>query len=284
MTSATRFAPAKVNLALHVTGRRADGYHLIDTLVAFPSIGDTLAAAPAEATALAIGGRFGDGLAADPANLVLRAHAALEAEAGRALPIAFRLDKELPVASGIGGGSADAAAALRLVAEVAGLALSEARLAEIGLTLGADVPMCLAGRSLRARGVGEVLEPAPAPPEGAGVVLVNPGVAVPTPAVFAALERRDSPPLPPLPEAFEDAAHLADWLGGTRNDLSAPAIRVAPVIAEVLEAIRRTPGCRLARMSGSGATAFGLFDDEEAAARAAARLSATGWWVEAGTL
>lgn len=294
----SRFAPAKVNLALHVTGRREDGYHLLDTLVGFAAIGDELVVAPPPVApssvppvlTLALAGRFGADLAADPDNLVLRAARLLRTEAGlddAGAGAALTLVKDLPVASGIGGGSADAAAALLALRDHWRLATSPDRLAALALGLGADVPMCLAGasgggRGLRAAGIGETLADAPAWPDGMGLVLANPGVAVATPAVFRALARRDSPPLPPLPAAWEDVRHLADWLGETRNDLSAPAIALAPVIAETLEALRRTPGCRIARMSGSGATCFALYDDEDAAARAARMLAAIPWVAAGG--
>ena len=185
-------APAKVNLYLHVTGRRADGYHLLDSLAVFGPAADLLAAAPAAALTLALEGPFAAGLAAEPDNLVLRAARALAAEAGLPGGAALRLAKHLPVASGIGGGSADAAAALRLLDRLWGLGLPEARLAAIAARLGADVPVCLASRPRRMQGVGEVLRPAPALPD-CGLLLVNPGVALATPAVFRARPRRLHP-------------------------------------------------------------------------------------------
>ena len=284
-------APAKINLALHVTGRRDDGYHLIDTLVAHGIAADTVAATPRAApegpiATLTIDGRFAGALAPTPDNLVLRAAELLAGEARRLglspFPVALRLTKRLPIASGIGGGSSDAAATLRLLDRVWGLGLSRERLAAIALPLGADLPMCVHGRPLRARGIGEAIEPIadlPALP----MVLVNPGVAVATPAVFRVLERRDDPPLPALPR-FCDGEALIDWLAANRNDLEAPAIAVAPVIGEVLAGLSDEPGCRLARMSGSGATCFGIFADEAAAEAAAARLAARGWWTAAGSL
>jgi 4-diphosphocytidyl-2-C-methyl-D-erythritol kinase len=285
-SSIERLAPAKVNLALHVTGRRADGYHLLDSLIAFPGLGDTLTATAADDYALTIDGLFGEGLGAGPDNLVTRAATALATATGRPLAATLHLSKDLPIASGIGGGSADAAAALIALNDLWGTGLDRAALAALAHPLGADVPMCVHGVPLRARGIGDEIDRAPAWPDGAAIVLANPGVPVATPDVFRALTVRDSPPLPPLPDAWEDMAHLVDWLSGTRNDLSAPAIRVAPVIAETLEALRRTPGCRLARMSGSGATCFALYDDEERAARAASLLSGhpTAAWVASGPL
>lgn len=266
------FAPAKLNLALHVTGQRADGYHLLDSLVVFAGLGDRVAVAPAESLSLSVTGPEGAGLPADEENLALRAARAFGAGRGAAI----MLDKRLPVASGIGGGSADAAATLRALSRLWSLPLPGA---EKVLALGADVPVCLAGRPARMGGVGEVLTPAPALPAIA-VVLVNPRVAVSTPAVFRALARKDNPPLDPPPPAFATAADLAGWLSRQRNDLQSPAISLAPRIADVLAAIEAT-GPLLARMSGSGATCFGLFPAIEEAAAAAARISArnAGWWV-----
>ena len=274
--AAQEFAPAKVNLALHVTGRRADGYHLLDSLVAFPRVGDTLAAVPASAWSLAIDGPFSAGLEAGPGNLVLRAAALFPP--GPAL--ALRLTKRLPVASGIGGGSADAAAALRLVARHRGAALPEP---EAVLGLGADVPVCLAGLPARMSGIGELLVPLALP--AAWLVLVNPGVPVPTGAVFARLGSRDNPPLPPVP-VFADARALAGYLATQRNALAPPAREVAPVVGEVIAALGQAPGCLVARMSGSGATCFGLFAGEARAQAAATdlRRRAPGWWVAAAPL
>lgn len=267
-------APAKVNLALHVVGRRPDGYHLLDSLVVFAGVGDSLAARPAEGLSLAIDGPFAAGLDAGPGNLVLRA-AALARPPHRGA--ALRLTKALPVASGLGGGSADAAAALRLLAR-----LWAAPLPPPGavLGLGADVPVCLAGRPARMRGVGEALEPVSLPPFW--LVLANPGAPVATGAVFAGLSRRDNAPMT-APGPLADAAALAAWLARQRNDLEAPALRLAPAIAETLAALAARPGCLLSRMSGSGATCFGLFAAEPPARAAAAALAAArpDWWVAA---
>lgn len=262
------YASAKLNLALHVTGRRADGYHLLDSLVSFATIGDRVTLAPGQG--LALSGPFAAGLPAD-GNLCTRAAALM------GLSAAIGLEKRLPVASGIGGGSADAAAVLRGFAR-GGEALPGA--AAI-MRLGADVPVCLAGRPARMRGVGEVLDPLPALPP-LPLVLVNPGVAVATPAVFAALKRRDNPGLPALPARLADAAVLLGWLSTTRNDLEAPARGLAPVIGEVLDALAHA-GAGFTRMSGSGATCFGIFATAPAAEAAAARIRAArpGWWVAA---
>nr|WP_233713166.1 4-(cytidine 5'-diphospho)-2-C-methyl-D-erythritol kinase [Amaricoccus solimangrovi] len=262
-------ARAKVNLCLHVTGRRADGYHLLDSLVAFAEIGDELRAEPAETPSLAIGGPFAAGLDAGPDNLVLRAAALMGGGA------AFTLAKNLPVASGIGGGSADAAAALRALARLRGQRLPAP---EAVLGLGADVPVCLAGVPTRMSGIGEVLAPVRLPPFA--MVLVNPGVGVATGAVFSRLARRDNPPLGAIPD-FTASGDLFAWLATRRNDLEAPAAEVAPVIGGVIAALGASPGCALARMSGSGATVFGLFETLGAAEAAAARLriAEPDWWV-----
>jgi 4-diphosphocytidyl-2-C-methyl-D-erythritol kinase len=285
-------APAKINLALHVIGRRDDGYHLLDTLVVHGIAADIVTATPSTGpegpiATLAIDGPFAGSLGATPDNLVLRAAELLAAEARRLgqtpFPVSLRLTKHLPIASGIGGGSSDAAATLRLLNRVWGLGLATEQLAAIALPLGADLPMCVHGRPLRARGIGEAIEPIGAMPSPA-MVLVNPGVAVSTPAVFRALTHRDNPPLPALPPRFADTEVLFAWLAATRNDLEAPAIAVAPVIAEVLSALSADPGCRLARMSGSGATCFAIFADEPTAEAAADRLAARGWWTAAGRI
>jgi len=271
----SRFAPAKVNLYLHVTGRRADGYHLLDSLAVFPAVGDVVTAEPADALSLAITGPFAAGLQAEPDNLLLRAARALRPGAGAALT----LEKNLPIASGIGGGSADAAAALRLLAQLWGV---EGSLHETALALGADVPVCLASVPARMGGVGELLSPAPVLP-AFGMVLVNPGVAVATPAVFKARQGEFSPPAT-LPATWPNAASMAADLRACVNDLQAPAIALAPVIAEVLAALAALPGALLARMSGSGATCFALFETPAAAAAAAQGLSRPGWWCWGGGL
>lgn len=279
-------APAKVNLALHVTGRRADGYHLLDTLVMHGGAADrvSLRADSGAATSrvprvsLTIDGPFAEGLEVDDGNLVIKAARLLADEAARlgrpVFDVALSLEKNLPIASGIGGGSSDAATTLRLLDRVWGLGLGRARLAELSLPLGADVPMCVWGEPLRARGIGEAIERLP-PLPSFRLVLVNPGVAVSTPAVFRALTSRENPPLPPLPAAFADVEALVEWLRATRNDLQAAAISVAPVIGDCLGWLEAQPGCLLARMSGSGATCFAIFR----AGAPAPVLSHPTWWV-----
>ncbi|MBN9017423.1 MAG: 4-(cytidine 5'-diphospho)-2-C-methyl-D-erythritol kinase [Rhizobiales bacterium] len=276
------FAAAKINLALHVTGRRADGYHELDSLVVFAEIGDSLALVDEAPTALAIDGPFASGLDDGSGNLVLRARDAVAAFAGPLPPLGFRLTKRLPVASGLGGGSADAAAALRLLAGRLAIPLDDPRLTAAAQRLGADVPMCLFSRSLHASGIGERIALWPEAPRLA-MVLANPGVGVATPAVFRRLARRDGSPLPTLPPR-PTADRLAAFLRAeTRNDLEAPAIEEAPVIAEALQRVGAAEGCRLARMSGSGATVFGIFPDNDAADRAAQQIATErpDWWVVA---
>jgi 4-diphosphocytidyl-2-C-methyl-D-erythritol kinase len=274
-------APAKVNLFLHVVGRRADGYHLLDSLAVFPAAGDVLRATAADDLTLGVEGPFAAGLAAEADNLVLRAGRALAALAGVAPRARLVLVKNLPVASGIGGGSADAAAALRLLGRLWGVAVPEADLVALALRLGADVPVCLAApRPARMGGVGEVLADAPALPPF-GMVLVNPGVAVSTPAVFRARTGPFSAPAA-LPDLWPDAAALARSLAALANDLEPPAVALQPVIGDTLAALRATPGCLLARMSGSGATCFGLFTDTAAAATAAEGLRRPEWWIWGG--
>ena len=264
-------APAKINLTLHVTGQRADGYHLLDSLVVFADVGDRLVLRRAERPALAVTGPMAAGVPEGADNLVLRAAAAM----GVALEIG--LEKHLPAAAGIGGGSSDAAAVLRgAVALVPGLALP----ADRGLSLGADVPVCLLARAARMRGIGEDVVPVAGLPALHGV-LVNPGVAVSTGVIFRSLPRKDNAPMPDDLPHWRDAADLADWLAGQRNDMQDAAIAAAPVVGAVITALAGTEGCLLARMSGSGATCFGLYAEADAAARAADALARPGWWVRA---
>lgn len=272
--SFARFAPAKVNLYLHVTGKRADGYHLLDSLAVFPEAGDVVGVAEADTLSLEISGPFGAVLRAEEDNLLLRAARLLAPGRGAALT----LEKNLPVASGIGGGSADAAAALRVLSALWGVT---ADLPALALQLGADVPVCLASRASRMQGIGERLAPAPALP-AFGMLLVNPGVAVPTPAVFKARQGGFSPP-PALPEAWADVAAMVADLAACTNDLQDAAIGIAPVIGEVLSVLAALPGARLARMSGSGATCFAIFDTPAQAAMAAGEIPES-WWAWGGGL
>ncbi len=281
------FAPAKVNLALHVTARRKDGYHLLDSVVAFADVGDVLQARRADGFRLELAGSEAGALSADADNLVLKAAQALN----NAWPETFggchfRLEKHLPVASGIGGGSADAAAALRAMIRLYGpppVREPDEALSQIALEIGADVPVCLAGHACRMRGIGEDIAPIAAFPELQGL-LVNPRVAVSTAAVFSRLGLAPGgtgfPPLAePLPEG--NAETWLQWLMRQRNDLQSPACACAPEIAACLSLLKELPDVRLVRMSGSGATCFALFDDEAAALRAARMVQnqRPQWWV-----
>ncbi|SMH36080.1 4-(cytidine 5'-diphospho)-2-C-methyl-D-erythritol kinase [Azospirillum agricola] len=292
-------APAKLNLYLHVTARRPDGYHELDSLVAFAEIGDTVtvqpgvarvalrgADLPAAGPRLVISGPFGPALMGEnPAgNLVIRAAHALAARLGRDADALIALHKLLPVASGIGGGSADAAATLRALGRLWGLEANATLLYEVAAGLGADVPACVAGQSCFFGGIGEILDAAPPLPE-VHAVLANPGVPVPTPAVFKARSGGFSAPAR-FSAAPSDAAALAALLRERSNDLTAPALTVAPAIADTLAALERGPGCLLARLSGSGATCFGLYATATEAEAAAAGIAAAEprWWVKATRL
>ncbi|WP_375174446.1 4-(cytidine 5'-diphospho)-2-C-methyl-D-erythritol kinase [Pseudooceanicola sp.] len=262
------FAPAKINLTLHVTGQRPDGYHLLDSLVVFADIGDHLTVTPATETSLTITGPRARGIPDGPENLVCRAAEAF------GQPAQITLEKHLPAMAGIGGGSSDAAATLR--------ALSRATSRPIppgALSLGADVPVCVTATAARMQGIGEVVTPVPKLPELHGV-LVNPGVDVPTPRVFARLGNRTNPPMPQELPSWASTADLIDWLHTTRNDLEAPAQALAPEIAETLNVLRDDPACPLARMSGSGATCLALTDTRKAAEDMATRLARPQWWVQ----
>ncbi|HXC56436.1 MAG TPA: 4-(cytidine 5'-diphospho)-2-C-methyl-D-erythritol kinase [Rhizomicrobium sp.] len=276
------FAAAKINLYLHVGERRADGFHELESLVVFANVGDTLSFAAADAFTLVVDGPFAAGLAAEGDNLVLRAARALAAQAGVAAGAAITLTKNLPVASGIGGGSADAAATLRGLTHLWGLARETFELAELAEMLGSDVPVCVASRAAWMEGRGERLTRVRRAPRG-DLVLVNPGVAVPTAAVFAGLKSRRGTGALDYPILEGDAWSLAEFLRETNNDLEAPALAIAPAIGEALAALRAQAGVYLARMSGSGATCFALFESAEAAAAAAQAIQAArpAWWVAA---
>ena len=270
----TETAHAKLNLALHVRRRREDGYHDLETLFAFVDAGDELTVQPAEAFSLTITGPFAEGLSCGEDNLVLRAARLLAARNGITTGAAFTLDKRLPVAAGIGGGSADAAAALRLCARLWGLGREAVRPSDVAAELGADVPACIASATVYGEGVGEQLRAIDGSAlAGLPVLLVNPRVACLTGPVFKAWDGVDRGPLDP-----------ADWLDA-RNDLEAPAIALHPVIAQVLSALRAQKP-RLARMSGSGATCFALFDSATARDVAARALAGAhpAWWQMAGAL
>ncbi|WP_339913243.1 4-(cytidine 5'-diphospho)-2-C-methyl-D-erythritol kinase [uncultured Brevundimonas sp.] len=280
-------APAKVNLFLHVGPVDGDGYHPLASLVAFADLGDRLSVEPGEALALRVTGPFAAGLADEADNLVLRALRALGDVTGTGPPpLRVTLDKHLPLAAGLGGGSADAGAALRLARRALDLDLDDAALTQIAAGIGADGPMCLFARPVWAEGRGDVLEPAPDLPS-LTTVLVNPGLPSPTGAVYRGY---DAGPLAtadrPAPPSSWTPAAVIDWLAGQRNDLQAPAVALCPAIGTTLAAVTAAPGVRLARMSGSGGTVFGLCEDAAAARAAAAALSAAHphWWVQATVL
>lgn len=272
-TTLTEPAPAKLNLALHLRRRRADGYHDLETVFAFTRFGDTLGVTQADAISLTVAGEFAAPAGAGDDNLVLRAARALADVAGIAAGAALVLDKRIPVAAGLGGGSADAAAALRLLNRLWGLDWPEERLRHIAETLGADVPACVASRTCFGAGRGELIADWPVNLTGTPVLLVNPRVAVPTGPVFAGWDRNDLGGI---------AAGAA--LASLRNDMTAAARAIAPVIGDVLAALEACPGTTLVRMSGSGATCFAIFDSPAARDAAAAALDANGWWLAATTL
>jgi 4-diphosphocytidyl-2-C-methyl-D-erythritol kinase len=282
-------APAKVNLTLHVIGRRADGYHDIESLVVFAGVGDALTFTPGRTLALAVRGPTAPAAGEVSDNLVLAAARALAARVEGLKLGHFVLSKRLPVAAGLGGGSADAAAALRLLARANRIALDDRRLMQAARATGADVPVCVDPRPRLMRGIGDVLsDPLDLPRLPA--ILVNPGVAVPTKDVFAALrlatDRNARAPSPSSALGEHTRAALLHTLAQERNDLETPAISLQPVIAEVLSSLRALAGCQLARMSGSGATCFGLFESRRAAIAGAQALRARhpGWWLRATVL
>lgn len=284
----TSRAPAKINLSLHIVGRRQDGYHELESLVCFAGAADILRFTPADDLSLTLEGPTASLAGPDHDNLVLRA-ARLLSERNPCRTGAFHLIKRLPVAAGIGGGSSDAAAALRLLARANAISLEHPSVLDAARRTGSDVPVCIGARARMMRGVGDILEaPLVLPPLFA--VLINPGVAVETPPVFRKLgyERGETRPQnvhPPVPEGLSFDA-LIDVLTQTRNDMQAAAKELAPVIADVIEQLRSAPDCKLARMSGSGATCFGLFRTCHEAAQAARSIRARrpGWWIKATML
>jgi 4-diphosphocytidyl-2-C-methyl-D-erythritol kinase len=286
--SGAAFAAAKVNLYLHVAPPTADGYHPIASLMAFADVGDVVSAEPAEALTLSIDGPFGAGLSAEADNLVLRAARALLAHAGRPDAGArLVLTKALPIAAGLGGGSSDAGAALRLLNGLLALGFDEPALETVAAQIGADGAACLRGRLLIAQGRGERLSPAPALPP-LPCVLVNPGVPSPTGAVYRAYDASGAPGVAELPAAppLFTPTEAAAWLATCRNDLEPPALALEPRIAEALAALTAAPQTLLARMSGSGATCFALCASLPDAQALAATLTAAHprWWVRACTL
>ena len=276
-TATGEAAPAKINLALHVRHRRADGYHELETLFAFAREGDTVTVVPAQGDSFTITGPFAAALTAPSGpNLVEKAATGFRDAFGIAQPHAITLDKHLPIASGIGGGSADAAATLRALARLHGIAAEDPRLFVLAERLGADVPACLLGRTTLGTGKGEALVPVDGL-AGTPLLLVNPGVAVSTAAVFARWDGKDRGGI------AGEGDLLARAIAG-RNDLQAPALALAPAIADVLTLLDQSEGVLLARMSGSGATCFALFADEATRDAGRENAAARGWWVMATTL
>lgn len=279
----TGLAPAKINLFLHVGAVQPDGYHPLASLVAFADVGDTITVERAEALSLTVEGPFGAGLSAEPNNLILKALRALGDAAGIGEPaLRVVLDKQLPIAAGLGGGSSDAGTALKLARDILELELDDAALETVAGVVGADGPMCLRARSAWAEGRGDLLTDAPQlPPLHA--VLVNPGVPSSTGAVYRAFDA-GLPGATERPTAPTDwsPALVIDWLASQRNDLEQPALALAPAISDALAAVAAQPGAGLTRMSGSGATVFGLFVSPDAANRAATALrqSNSDWWIK----
>ncbi|WP_310619307.1 4-(cytidine 5'-diphospho)-2-C-methyl-D-erythritol kinase [Flexibacterium corallicola] len=279
-------ARAKVNLALHVTGIRENGYHTLDSLVVFPKTGDLVRVEAADQTSLDIIGPFADQLDSNPANnLVFRAAQLLAELVPTTRGAMIGLYKRLPVAAGVGGGSADAAATLRALSKVWGISPSTPELESLALQLGADVPMCIAEQPMRIKGIGEILEPIP-PMPAAAVVLVNPGFSLSTPEVFLALKEKKNSGLPPLPHSFGSAFALAEWLKSCRNDLQEPAIHLVPQIKEILELLEVQHETLLARMTGSGATCFALCNslDDAEALESRLRSNRRDWWIVSAPL
>lgn len=280
-------APAKINLALHVTGQRDDGYHLLDSLVGFTQLGDTLTLTAPGQGELSVSGPFGRDVPTDGSNLICK----VAEQAWPEIRVSFHLHKELPVASGIGGGSADAAACYRAIALLRQLKsereslsyLSDEKIAALA-SLGADIPMCVHSMPAVVRGIGEDIRSVTDLPS-LPILLVNPGIAVSTPAVFNALVEKSNTAMEPLAVAPGREAFL-DWLGRQRNDLQAPACTLVPVIDEVLACLGKAQGCALARMSGSGATCFGLFRASKEARQAERWIKEINpsWWVQASVI
>jgi len=286
------FAPAKINLYLHLTGRRDDGYHLLDSLIAFADIGDELTIRSASEFGFEVTGPFAERFSAaerdaspDSSNLVVRAAWALARAAGKAPDVHITLNKVLPLAAGIGGGSSDAAAAIWGLMKLWSIPESAPYLPDVMAELGADVPVCLNCQSARMQGIGEVIEPLAQLPE-MPALLVNPLEPCATPEVFLRTGKAFKPAVSKDLSALTTKTELLDFLQQQENDLTPAAMEITPVIGDVLGALERSQGCALARMSGSGATCFGLFDSTESCQKAADHLRGDhpGWWIKAGTL
>jgi len=271
MTSVEVFAPAKINLTLHVTGQRPDGYHLLDSLVVFADIGDRVTVSPAKQSRLTISGAMAQGVPVDRRNLALRAAELMGVTAD------IHLEKNLPAAAGLGGGSSDAAATLRALSRMTGKPVPDPAEA---LTLGADVPLCMTDGLIRMQGIGDQLEHLEAA-KSLSLILINPGISMPTAAVFQGLKHKN---LAPMDRRLPNLRGLdwITWLAAQRNDLETPAIRLAPEIDQALQAMRECDGCLLARMSGSGATCFAIMRDDGAQTNAVEHLKRDfpKWWIK----
>jgi len=278
------FAPAKINLFLYVGDQRADGYHALQSLMVFADVGDELMIESADDLSLAIEGPFAAALKGESDNIVLKAARALAKRANVTPNAKLTLAKNLPVASGIGGGSADAAAALRGLCKLWQVKLTEADLQDVALSLGSDVPACLKGRPCWVEGIGERLTVIPIFPL-LHIVLINPGVAVSTADAYRMLETKSGTGRE-HPATFRDANALLGFLETTGNDLEAPARKLAPLICEVMAALCEDEATLLARMSGSGATCFGLYGSSDAARETASKIGTAnpGWWVKAAKI
>jgi 4-diphosphocytidyl-2-C-methyl-D-erythritol kinase len=287
----TIFAPAKINLYLHVTGRLDNGYHTLDSLIAFADIGDSIDIEPSSEFEFCVKGSGAKMFSAkeldaspDSSNLAVQAAWALARAAQKVLNVRITLTKNLPLASGIGGGSADAAAVIWGLCEWWDIPRNASYLSGILARLGADIPVCFACKATRVRGIGDVLDPAPAITE-TPIVLVNPGTFCSTKDVFARFDRNFREPMP-LPASLDSFKELTEFLRARGNDLQVPACEIAPAVKDALHALEAQKECGFARMSGSGATCFGLFEREDAAKKAAKAIASRypGWWVKAGWL
>ena len=267
------FAPAKINLALHVTGRNEKNYHLLESLVVFANIGDDIAISEAKNDKLLITGSFAKNLDKPKDNLIFRALNNFRANWPKKLPngLKIELKKNLPIASGIGGGSADCAATLRLLNKISQNSSPPMELQNLALSLGADVPICLSSKPAIMRNIGEIIEPIKSFPK-AYIVLVNPNIAISTAKIFSTIKTPNNQPMPIINNAFDNINSLASWLNLTRNDLLPAAISIAPIIGQIIDEFNKDTLCNFTSMSGSGATVFGLFEDLEHAKKAAKNI------------
>ena len=281
------FAPAKINLALHILKKLDNGLHSLSSLVSFVDIGDEISMKIAQADRLEITGRFAKQLANESDNLILQALKIFRKKYPNALPfgVEFTLKKNLPLASGIGGGSSDAAAALRLLAKISNDEIAQNDLYEIAIKLGADVPVCLSARTCLMTGIGEKITPVEQFLNGY-IVLVNPLINISTAEVFSLLKQIKNKPLKNIKEPFKNIEQLANWLQSTNNDLLNPAIEIVPIIKQITSSLKATNGCHFARMSGSGATIFALYSSQQQAQNAAQQMQNKykNFWVKSGKI